>query len=60
MSHKDYVLLANALMKATPLARDGEAAMRTWALTVQRIAGALSDDNPRFDRAKFIKASEGG
>ena len=59
MSRKDYKLLAGALMAATPLARDGEAAMATWLHTVREVALALSKDNPRFSTTRFIAAATG-
>lgn len=59
MSRKDYVLLANALKSATPLMRDGDEAHRAWFNTVERVAQALQNDNPRFDRSRFISATRG-
>lgn len=59
MSRKDYRLLAGALMAATPLARDGEKAMRAWHRAVQEVALALSKDNPRFSATRFVAAASG-
>lgn len=59
MTRKDYILLADAMKRSTPIASDGEVAMRNWIWTCANLAQTLSQDNPRFDRSRFIAACEG-
>ena len=54
MTRKDYILLADALKAAAASLDHPE---RTGAfLAAGQIAHALAQDNPRFDRARFLKA----
>lgn len=58
MTRKDYVAIAAAIHR-TGMARrigkglDGE---RTLQLVAIDIAATMAADNPRFDRARFLKA----
>lgn len=55
MTRKDYVLLADAIMGAAYVLNPPE---RLGALlAANEIAHALAEDNPRFDRARFLKAA---
>ena len=54
MTRKDYVLLAEALKAVIQSVDKPE---RTGALlAANEIAHCLAEDNPRFDRARFLKA----
>lgn len=60
MTRKHYVMLAGALRRARE--RDDVAQGTVDAVAVE-IASTLGDDNPRFDRARFLRAAgnpEGG
>lgn len=46
MTRKDYVLIAAALREA-----------RTVAEAARLLADQLAQDNPRFDRERFLKAA---
>ena len=50
MSKKDYILLADAFGLA--VVDEGESAIRV----AHRIVDALKQDNPRFQRTKFLAA----
>lgn len=60
MTRKDYVVLATALAKTRPLniqtAPLDSPAIKQWGEDVRFIAAALAQDNPRFDRQRFIDA----
>jgi hypothetical protein len=58
MTRKDYILLAEALASAIPsvLPNAVPAAVRAQhACDCEAVADALAE-NPRFDRARFLKA----
>jgi hypothetical protein len=54
MTRKDYVLIAEALARADRPYAEGRAQHRT---DCEAIADALAQDNPRFDRERFLKAA---
>ena len=54
MTRKDYVLIAAALLTQRP-GRESYT-MSQWLCDVQVICNALAQDNPRFDRERFLKA----
>lgn len=57
MTRKDYILIASALREAR--LSDDEATQETdeqWTRVVNRVARALANDNPSFDRARFVAA----
>ncbi len=56
MTRKDYVLIAEALKKARPTPSDYNSAHVQFRADVTLIADALANDNPRFDRERFLKA----
>ena len=61
MTRKDYVLLADALARAarnvTAAGLTDHTAHTTWCECAATVADALARDNPRFDRARFLKAA---
>ncbi len=54
MTRKDYVLIAAAIKSAPVVYAEGHMAAQTVA---ESIADALAAENPRFDRARFLKAA---
>jgi hypothetical protein len=58
MTRKDYVLIAEAAATARPNPRSdrGKDWYDGWHVTVCALANALANDNPRFDRERFLKA----
>ena len=56
MTRKDYERLAAALLRTRPMSDDR---FDGWKDAVEAVAGALADDNPRFDRARFLAACNG-
>ena len=58
MTRKDYILLAQALNGAYPLAENNTPAT-AWENCYLAIAAALSQDNPSFNKARFIAAVKG-
>lgn len=70
MSPKDYVRIAVALKSAQPdstpsptrpgLARLREGQLGGWERAVQAVAAALADDNPRFDKGRFLNLAYHG
>jgi hypothetical protein len=59
MTKKDYKLIAAALKGAHVSLRVHfpVAAFLGWRVAADRVADALAQDNPRFDRARFLKAA---
>jgi hypothetical protein len=57
--HRHYKAIAETLLKATPLAKDGDKAMRQWSQLCNDMATMLERDNPRFNRSRFIDACFG-
>lgn len=60
MTRKDYVLIAEALKHARDqIPATGEHVAHELlgnSSSARSIANALADDNPRFDRARFLQA----
>ena len=60
MTRKDYILIAAALERSKPLpiANPKMDAVRrsVFEMAARNIADALAQDNPRFDRERFLKA----
>ena len=52
MTRRDYIAIAAAIQGADKY-DDGEAIS---ASIIERIADVMAQDNPRFDRARFLKA----
>lgn len=61
MSRKDYEALAAALASVKPTfspTADYDSRMVQWVLTRAAIADVLERDNPRFNRYRFMRATE--
>ncbi len=64
MTRKDYVRIAAAIRKAFDYVNEADsltadeaaAAVDGVSAAISFIANALLDDNPRFDRTRFIEA----
>ena len=56
MTRKDYILLAKAIRKAQAEVTDMHDVAVIYQ-TTKHIADALVEDNPRFDRDRFLRAS---
>lgn len=63
MTRKDYILIAAALREAVWEAETGrpgyvplQETRAVMAIVNGRMADALANDNPRFDRARFLAA----
>jgi hypothetical protein len=61
MTRKDYVALAEALAGEFPVDSGSQLLVRIadWRGIVAAVANVLGKDNPRFDRARFLRACEG-
>lgn len=55
MSRKDYIALASVIHKAVAAVLDGEV-LACIRVIADDIAEVCEDDNPRFDRARFMTA----
>lgn len=55
MSKKDYELIAATLSKVVDMVETPGASVAAWE-AVSALADAFADDNPRFNRQKFIDA----
>lgn len=69
MSKKDYQAIARALYINQPykdrevghVASDAEESVfDQWRMDRDALASVFADDNPRFDRARFVEACETG
>jgi hypothetical protein len=66
MTRKDYILLAAAFADALESYPIGDITERNYGarealqFTARRLSYVLADENPRFDRAKFLTACEVG
>ncbi len=59
MTRKDYVLIAEALKNARPDPHGTTISRHRydgWHVSACALADALANDNPRFDRERFLKA----
>jgi hypothetical protein len=59
MTRKDYVMIAQVLRTAINYERDfnkSEESAKAIQSVAEFMAGVLAQDNPRFDRDRFIKA----
>lgn len=56
MTRKDYVMLEAAL-KSARMQHPTDAQIVQHRFCVSRVADALAADNPRFDRARFLRES---
>ena len=58
MTRKDYIRIADALSRARQIVETRNDGL-VWEECVDRIADALKEDNPLFDRARFNAACTG-
>jgi hypothetical protein len=63
MTRKDYVLLADAFSECRPYVaarstREQRACFDTWHNCRAAVMEVLKQDNPNFNRAKFVEATE--
>jgi len=67
MTRKDYVALADAFAQTRPIGNPSDPSLRgrifqhrmsQWLLDRDLVAIKLQRDNPRFDRARFVRATE--
>jgi len=61
MSRKDYTKLAQALKDSKPaninmLEDSAYVALKQWNITCENMAFMLAQNNPRFNREKFLTA----
>lgn len=56
MSKKHYIRLAEVIRLAKPYAEGSDQAERIVRDIAGTIANVCEDDNPRFDRARFLAA----
>lgn len=56
MTKKDYELIARALKSTHQTVNVPTRVAQQWANDVCAIADALAQDNPRFDRERFLAA----
>lgn len=60
MTRRDYVLIAETLAGCKPVSSSSPAmltlATLTWQQGCYAFANRLASENPRFDRARFLKA----
>ena len=58
MSRKDYIAIAEALSQSRPIAlsEHGQAQLSQWQADINAIADVLAQDNPRFNRERFVEA----
>jgi len=60
MTRKDYVLIAKAIRTTRSLYAFNKSEIAELAIdsVTDTLANRLAEENPRFDRAKFIQASQ--
>lgn len=56
MSKRDFEMIADALRRTKPPSSHDEQVLVQWGDDVLAIASVLRISNPRFDRARFLKA----
>ena len=57
MTRKDYVLLAHVLKEVRTDCERAQQATPALDRAAQYLAAVLGQDNPRFDRERFLKAA---
>ena len=57
MSRKDYQAIADALMRARKDVLPLEKSKTVLDIAAINLARAMAEDNPRFDRTRFLRAS---
>jgi hypothetical protein len=61
VTRRDYIRIAAALNRVRPTGGNNDRNVDSfpqWARTVEAIADALAEDNPRFDRYRFWDAAD--
>ena len=60
MTRKDYVLIAKAIRTTRSLYAFNKSEIAKLAIdsVTDTLANRLAEENPRFDRAKFVEASK--
>ena len=58
MTHKDFQLIADVLQHADAHTSVGGQDERTVRWVAELMADSLATTNPRFDRARFLKACQ--
>ena len=60
MTRKDYVLIAKAIRTTRSLYAFNKSEIAELAIdtVVDTLANRLAEENPKFDRAKFVQASQ--
>ena len=56
MTRKDYVMIAEILKFNRRDFNEGEDGLSLLNILAHQFANSLEDDNPRFDRARFLVA----
>ena len=56
MTKKDYIIISNAVYEVLEHNRDCGEAVNLTRNILHKIADAMTKDNPRFDRQRFLKA----
>lgn len=56
MTRKDYVKIAKHFKREVEVCFDHNAPIASLVLTARALATELENDNPRFDRDRFLKA----
>lgn len=56
MTRKDYIIIAAALLESKPESHWDANKKAQWLVSCNRIADALANDNPRFNRGRFLNA----
>lgn len=56
MTRKDYVMIAEILRFNRRDFNEGEDGLSLLNILAHQFANSLEDDNPRFDRARFLVA----
>jgi hypothetical protein len=59
MTRKDYKIIAKVMCDNKPSPTYPETPIDAWTDVMRGLLSALSQDNPRFDRSKFIDAANG-
>jgi len=55
MTKKDYILLAGAMRRTRPVDQEPRSSVQ-WQMDLDEIIQTLYEENPRFNRERFIAA----
>jgi hypothetical protein len=56
MTKKDYIKIADSLRDSKPIG--GEMVLLQWEADVYKIMDCLQQDNPKFDKTRFLRACD--